>query len=315
MKKMWLVWILPIMMLSCGGATPLMGSPTPEVVSPSLTPNAAAALLPGTAIPVIASPTMKPPDLPQATQKSGGPFSAIIVRMVPGSFVLLGGTENGEWLSPETVVPHLGERALYQIYGAGGTTGTARGKRPVMHQICQEYQVETDSYPLGGQAVGVTGTWNVVPRLAQEIPYDNPTYVDALNGWLRTQNITEPTVEISQILRVDIEGDGTEEVLINGSHFTEPSGHSVMFGDYSLVVMRKVVGNSVVTLPLVADYYYEEVENQFPLTYTGLLTADLNNDGILEVLVGIERWEGAGVIVYEVEGTNIREIFRNVCGL
>jgi len=235
--------------------------------------------------------------------------------MYPGPFYLLGGTENGQWLFPQTVIPHLPDGEAYQIFGLDGLTGTAKGKQPVFEQHCKAYQVETDSYPMGGRAVGVTGNWDVTPRFAQEIPDDHATYVEALKNWLVGQNILEPVVEISKILRIDLEGDGTEEVLISASHFVEPTGHSVEFGDYSLVVMRKVAGNSVVTIPIVADYYYQNVEIQFPLTYSALFVADLNNDGILEILVGVERWEGSGVIVYEVDGTNVRMVFEVICEL
>ncbi len=118
---------------------------------------------------------------------------------------------------------------------------------------------------------------------------------------------------INQILRVDIEGDGTEEVLISASHFVETTGHSVAPGDYSVILMRKVVGNSVETIPLLADYYYEQVENQFPLTYAAIFLADLNGDNHLEVLIGVERWEGNGVIVFTVEGKNVQMDFNTFC--
>lgn len=233
--------------------------------------------------------------------------------MYPGSFMLLGGTENGEWLSPETVAPQLSDGERYQVYGVDGPTGSTKGKVPEYNQICRDYRVSTDSYPFGGRAIAVTGTWNVMPRLGQEIPTDHATYTEAIRSWLVEQNIPEPAVEISQILRVDIEGDGAEEVLISASHFVEPTGHSVAFGDYSLVVMRKVTGNSVVTIPVIADYYYQDVANQFPLTYAGLFVADLNNDNNLEILVGVDRWEGNGVIVYQVNGTNVTQAFKEVC--
>ena len=185
--------------------------------------------------------------------------------MAPISFYLLGGTENGEWLHPETVVPHLSDDEVYQLYGVDGPTGSAKGMKPMRDNICPVYWVTTGSDFQGGLEVGVTGTWDVTPRVAQEIPTDHATYVEALENWLMGQNIPEPVVEISQILRVDIEGDGTEEVLISASHFVETTGHSVEYGDYSLVVMRKVVGNSVVTVPIVADYYYQEVEANSPI--------------------------------------------------
>ena len=44
--------------------------------------------------------------------------------------------------------------------------------------------------------------------------------------------------------------------------------------------------------------------------------ADLDDDGVLEILVGVERWEGSGIIVFEIDGTTVRRlIFEGLCGL
>ena len=300
MKKYWILGTLVILLLACNTLTFPRPTPTPEIVFPS---------------PVLVTPTSVESPPTEGAQTGERPFSAIIARADPISFYLLGGTENGEWLHPETVVPHLSGGEVYQLYDVDGSSGSTEGKEPLRDQVCPLYWVATDSGFQDGLTVGVTGSWNVTPRLAQEIPTDNPTYIEALDDWLVGQNIPEPVVEISQILRVDLEGDGTDEVLISASHFIEPTGHNVADGDYSLVIMRKVVGDAVVTIPVVADYYYQDVELQFPLTYNEILTADLNNDGVLEVVVGIERWEGSGVNVYEIDGTNVRPVFEALCGL
>ena len=330
MKKNPLFYFLVVLLTSCNGVSSPISTPTPNTGSSATTMAVKVSSPVGSAVEVAVSPTVlplqtnvpataspmpSPVNSPTIAQVNQQPYAAILARMYPGSFVLLGGTENGKWLSPETVAPQLSDGEMYHIYGVDGPTGSAKGKTPGYDQFCQGYLVETDSYPFGGRAVGVTGNWDVMPRLAQEISTDNATYVEVLKTWLVGQNIPEPVVEIDQILRVDIEGDGTDEILISASHFVEPTGHSVALGDYSLVVMRKVIGNSVVTIPIIADYYYQEVEIQFPLTYAALFVADLNADGTLEILVGVERWEGTGVLVYEVEGTNIQMIFRLICGL
>ena len=54
---------------------------------------------------------------------------------------------------------------------------------------------------------------------------------------------------------------------------------------------------------------------QFPLTYTLTFPADLNNDGVLEVLVGVQRWEGSGIIAFEIDGTTASPVFEVLCGL
>ena len=77
--------------------------------------------------------------------------------------------------------------------------------------------------------------------------------------------------------------------------------------------MRKVVGNHVVTVPLVGEYYVTSVpqlEISYPNTYTVVEAVDLNGDGTLEVVVDVRRWEGWGAIVYRVDGQNVREVNR-----
>lgn len=295
MKKYWFICLFVVLMLACNALTFPSSTPTPAIDFPS---------------PVLVTPTSAESPPTSLAQ----PVSAIIARMAPGPFFLLGGTGNGEWLSPEMVLPHVADET-YQIYGLGGPDGSANGEGPALDQICQLYRVDTDLVLPDDLSVGVAGNWEVTPRLVEGFLTDTPVYVDALTDWLVGKGFPDPVVEISQILRVDLEGDGTDEVLINASHFSEPSGHDVRSGDYSLVLMRKIVGASVATVPLVADYYYQVVENQFPLTYATTFPADLNNDGVLEVMVGVERWEGSGVMVYEINGTTISTVFEALCGL
>jgi len=301
MKRNWLHLVVIVLMSACSGLT----EPTPDTAPPVVinTPQVLAPTLTATLEPTPAV-TLEP---------DYQLFSPVIARMFPGPFYLLGGTQNGEWLSPETVIPHISNET-YQVFGMHGPTGSSKGEEPIFEAPCQIYRVETDSYPLSGPAVGVTENWDVTPRLVEEFPVDTPAYIDEIRNWLIDKGFPEPVVEISQVLRVDIEGDGSDEVLISASHFVEPTGHDVEFGDYSLVLMRKVVGDSVRTIPIVADYYYESAM-QFPLTYALTFPADLNNDGVLEVLIGVQRWEGSGIIAFEIDGTTASPVFEALCGL
>ena len=66
--------------------------------------------------------------------------------------------------------------------------------------------------------------------------------------------------------------------------------------------MRKVIGDSVVTVPVVGDYYSEAATNRFPSHYSLAFVGDLNGDGRLEVMVGISRWEGSGATIFQCAG-------------
>ena len=190
MKKNWPYFVVMALMIACSGLTAPTMPPTPETATP--TPSLAATETPQILMPTMTA-TLEP--LPTATPETEyRPFSPVVARMFPGPFYLLGGTENGEWLSPETVIPHLSNET-YQVFGLNGPTGSAKGKKPVFEEICRMYRVETDSYPFGGSAVGVTGNWNVTPRLAEEFPADTPTYVDELTNWLIGKGFPEALVD------------------------------------------------------------------------------------------------------------------------
>jgi hypothetical protein len=78
--------------------------------------------------------------------------------------------------------------------------------------------------------------------------------------------------------------------------------------------MRKVAGNDAMTIPLVADFYIsKELEITYPRTYFLANFIDLNQDGILEVVVGIQKWEGFGAVVFQIDGQNVTEALRAEC--
>jgi hypothetical protein len=164
--------------------------------------------------------------------------------------------------------------------------------------------------------IGVAGSWLSENRGVKNLSTADPTYIQAVAEWFQSQGNSPSEIHITRILQADIEGDGVNEVLLSASYFKDPSGHMAETGDYSIILMRKVIGNNVVTLPLVQDYYVTslpEAELTYPLTYTVAAALDLNRDGTLEVIVDVSRWEGGGAIVYRVDGQNVREVLRTIC--
>lgn len=164
--------------------------------------------------------------------------------------------------------------------------------------------------------VGVASGWISDQRVISELSADDSAYVQAVREWFQSQGNSSTEIHITHILQVDIEGDGTNEVLLSAAYFKDVSGHTSETGDYSVVLMRKVIGNQVLTIPLVKDYYVSSVpggELSYPNTYTLLDALDLNRDGTLEVIVGVSRWEGLGAVVYRVDGQNVREVMRTIC--
>jgi hypothetical protein len=155
--------------------------------------------------------------------------------------------------------------------------------------------------------------WGVTKGAVTELSADGQFYQQTVLDWLTAEGVTEPQLGTLQVFRVDVEGDGTDEIFISATPLDE-SQHTTRAGDYSIVLMRKVAGNDAMTIPLVADFYIsKELEITYPRTYFLANFIDLNQDGILEVVVGIQKWEGFGAVVYQIDDQNVTEALRAEC--
>jgi hypothetical protein len=51
----------------------------------------------------------------------------------------------------------------------------------------------------------------------------------------------------------------------------------------------------------------------YPRTYSLANFIDLNQDGVLEVVVGFEKWEGFGAMVYQVNAQELTQALQAGC--
>ena len=67
--------------------------------------------------------------------------------------------------------------------------------------------------------IALAAPWNALPRKARDPGCDQQVYVDAARDFLKTKGIEKPKVKIDNIIRVDLDGDGEEEVLISATNY------------------------------------------------------------------------------------------------
>jgi hypothetical protein len=245
-----------------------------------------------------------------------GTFSPILYAAKNGgSFLLVGGFKKDRgWLSSADAASYANSETSYDFFSPSASVQAGGG--PVeFSPVCRNSFMRS-STGMPDQMVGVARGWISEKRVTRELSTDDPAYLQALGDWFQSQGDAPMAIHLTRLLQVDLEGDGTDEVLMSAAYFKDGSGHMTETGDYSVVLMRRLVGDQVRTIPLVKDYYVSSVpavELSYPNIYTLVDAVDLNQDGTLEVVVGVSRWEGGGAIVYRIDGQNVREVVRSVC--
>jgi hypothetical protein len=102
-------------------------------------------------------------------------------------------------------------------------------------------------------------SWDVMPRRPRPIDRKDTTYVNIVADLLRHAGIRKPEIEINEGYKIDLDGDGSDEVVIVASHFKEGSGELSGIGrgsapgDYALVLVRKIINGQVKNIFIVKD--------------------------------------------------------------
>ena len=262
-------------------------------------------------------PTFPPPTpIPSITMANPIDFSPVLFgkKYDKTVFLLLGGVSRGVWLTPDVSALRFADEGMYSLHTlAQENKYFFQGKAPESSPTCKSFFIRTDADLDEIGMVAVLDGWDITKRDVTELPAKNQFYQQVVIDWLTAEGVSSPEIGSLQIFRVDLEGDGADEIFISATRL-DGSQHTTKAGDYSVVLMRKVVGNDAVTIPLVADIYSSrELEITFPRTYSLANFIDLNQDGVLEVVVGIEKWEGFGAIIYQVNGQDVIQALKAEC--
>ena len=223
-------------------------------------------------------------------------------------FLLLGGVSKEKWLAPDESVARFSGEASYSLHTLlQENKYFFWGTSPEFFPTSQSYSIHTDADINEVGLVGVLEDWTIAKRAVTELSADGQFYQQAVLDWLTTERVSVPQLDVLHVFLVDIEGDGVYEIFISASHLDE-SQHTTKAGDYSVVLMRKVIGNDAVTIPIVGDVYRsQELEITYPTTYSLINFIDLNQDGVLEVIVDTQKWENVGARIYQINGQDVTQ--------
>lgn len=199
--------------------------------------------------------------------------------------------------------------------------------------------VQTPARTLGaGDALlAITGaTAPVQPRAAQLLPTGNATYKKLVARYLAEHGLRGARPDITQLVSVDLDGDGADEMLIAAQNIVDASAGvqaeifsfapdaplvrlrdarsaaavpaSARAGLYSVVLLRRQgAGGKVHTLPL-ASHIAARGNPAQPRVHRIAAIADLNGDGVMEIITAEARHGALRYRVHEIEGLEARRV-------
>jgi len=229
-------------------------------------------------------------------------------------FLLLGGVSRDAWITPDESVERFSGEVTYSLHNMEYVDKYFLwGKAPEFSPTCKVYTIGADAGLDEAGFVATLDGWNVTKRDVTELSADGEFYQQVVTDWLTEKGVSKPQLDSIHVYRVDLEGDGTDEIFISASHLDD-SQHTTKAGDYSIILMRKVIGNNAVTDLVVGDVYdSKDQEITYPRTYSLANFIDLNQDGVLEVVVSFQKWEGFGASVFQIDGQNVTQTLSAGC--
>jgi hypothetical protein len=250
-----------------------------------------------------------------------------IIEIETGYF--FGGSENGKWIKADQAAKSTGKKTTYQVYGlTKRAEQITAGKPQSVDEPCPDtLMVSLSSKPEDG-VIGLAAPWNALPRTPVIADVTQSVYGEAVRDFLKARGVTDPKVRITRSLRVDLDGDGEEEVLINATnYFTEEKSNDTSAapfpeapieapqpGSYSIVILRRVINGNVQTKLVAGEVYAKAAESVAPNVYNLAAVLDLNGDGKLEVIVHSFYYEGGQTTIYRCEPDKIEPVLSVECG-
>ena len=243
-------------------------------------------------------------DWPRARQ-AGSAWHPIVCDMY-----LVGGSQQGRFVTDRRIWRQIRGGERYQVYSPTARIGTATGQAASTDNTASGEQpvVEMQPPPEREKTVAICGDWNALPRPVVAFSNRQAAYVKVAAHILKRHGMGSAHVNITNVLQVDLDGDGTKEVLIAAT--TPRSGYpepSLERSDYSFLLLRRLVRGRVQTILLDSEFGGEirDRSRTYGMRYALVGAFDLNGDGKMEIVTRSNYYEGSSVTVYRLGGKGV----------
>jgi hypothetical protein len=248
---------------------------------------------------------------------SGEATRAVIPIVVyTSSAYLLGGVQAGRWLDGPTAAPWLVGGERYRVRASHAAETVAIGGKPTQLDETCNHAYTVNLNPAGtSDAVAVGGNWQLQPRTPRELPATDSALRWAVVAFLQSKGIAQPDVRITYAAQVDLDGDGSNDVVVTATRLTSQDVTDAAAGDYSVVAVQKTINGTPTLVEIQGNYVVQAGDFAAPNHYRVLGILDLNGDGVLEVVVNGTYYEGTSISAFGVEGITARTLLTTGCNV
>lgn len=233
------------------------------------------------------------------------------------SFYLIGGvTKDGKWLTMQETAPFFKNKTEFSLVGLKGVENKIFGNIGEEFGACPDVlSMNFETENTTSMAVGTNAVWNIVPRIPQKISLTDKTYVKSIANFLKTKGVSKTNVKITQLFRVDLDGDGQNETVISGNYYKKGMIEEQNAGDYSFVLVQNTVDKKAKNTLIDGEFFTKKGEYAPPNEREISAVADLNGDGKMEIVLHTSYYEGDSVSIYQQKEKEWKIALEVGCGL
>lgn len=185
-------------------------------------------------------------------------------------------------------------KTKYYNYENGEYKGeTLEGELEETYEAC--YRVKNVS------KVAISEKYDAIPRKREKINNVPLKLKEAINNAGEANNEPKDNREIIDVESVDLDGDGKNEYIVVYKKQTDKGFSGIDLVEYSVEDDFYIVSENLVNITGENnyDYEYNKLDEWFTYSLENIEYIDIDNDGLMEILILLPGWEGGGVSIYK----------------